>query len=350
MAVSSDKSEHPTIAFRDLEDAYDFVSSGVEIIEIDGYICRRTGKVYLDTHGEYDDENDPVPDDVGDPERFALIPGQYDLDLGQNLVFQFTDKYIPERYEQVSQFFRRSGAYRRFKDLLYELGKLDDWYTYETDEKESALRQWAEEEGFTVDPPAQRHLPQRVYQFRIVLAEVSPTIWRRIQVPESYSFWDLHVALQDSMGWLDCHLHEFQIPPNVRIGIPDEDFSGDTKLLAGWDTPVKDYVHEVGSVIEYMYDFGDDWHHLIELEGLLVADDSRSYPLCLDGARACPPEDCGGAHGYERLLKIISDPKDEQHDELLEWLGDGFDPERFSPSDVDFHDPAVRWKIAFEYD
>jgi hypothetical protein len=78
----------------------------------------------------------------------------------------------------------------------------------------------------------------RVYQFKITLKNISPPIWRRIQVPESYSFWDLHVAIQDVMVWLDYHLHEFEIGNpstgvEVEIGIPDEGFDGDRGVLPG---------------------------------------------------------------------------------------------------------------------
>lgn len=89
------------------------------------------------------------------------------------------------------------------------------------------------------------HVKKRAqaYQFRVVLLEVAPPIWRAIQVPETYSFWDLHVALQDSMGWLDYHLHLFRVTEPVtgevvQIGIPDDDpLEGDEPILPGWGIP-----------------------------------------------------------------------------------------------------------------
>ena len=84
-------------------------------------------------------------------------------------------------------------------------------------------------------------MPKRIYQFKIKLQGITPTIWRRIQVPETYSFWDLHVAIQDAMGWLDYHLHLFRVhrdhvPVPIEIGIPDEyAVEGDPEIHASWE-------------------------------------------------------------------------------------------------------------------
>lgn len=206
----------------------------------------------------------------------------------------------------------------------------------------------------TMNPMA-KHL---VHQFRVTLLDVEPTVWRRIQTPAGYSFWDLHVAIQDSMGWFDSHLHVFRIKkPRGRkvweIGIPDEFMEG---TLAGWRTAVADYFTEPGATALYEYDFGDGWRHEILLEGVLLAESAVRYPTCLAGERACPPEDCGGPHGYEELLKIIRDPKHEERDEYLTWLGGQapanrpFDPERFDAAAVVFDDPYERFFIAFQSD
>ena|SRR2546425_8951412 len=89
--------------------------------------------------------------------------------------------------------------------------------------------------------------PAHAYQFKLLLLEVAPPVWRSIQVLETYSFWDLHVALQDSMGWLDYHLHLFRVRKPVtgevvQIGIPDDDpFEGDDPILPGWEIPITSY-------------------------------------------------------------------------------------------------------------
>lgn len=194
----------------------------------------------------------------------------------------------------------------------------------------------------------------QVYEFKLVLVGVEPPVWRRIQVPETYSFWDLHVALQDAMGWLDYHLHVFRVPGSgvgevEQIGIPDDDaFEGDKPTLPGWEIPITRHFLRPGTAVPYEYDFGDGWEHELTLEAILPRQAGQKYPLCVDGARACPPEDCGGVPGYENLLAVLQDPTHEEYESTLEWLGGRFDPERFDPKRVKFDDPARRYRLAFE--
>lgn len=128
-----------------------------------------------------------------------------------------------------------------------------------------------------------------VYQFGVVLLEVVPPIWRTIQVLGTYSFWDLHVAIQDSMGWLDYHLHLFRVSrpgtgDAVQIGIPDEDaFGGDGPILPGWEVPIASYFTHPGAVAKYEYDFGDGWEHEVTLEAIVPRQKGRRYPRCLAG-------------------------------------------------------------------
>jgi hypothetical protein len=80
----------------------------------------------------------------------------------------------------------------------------------------------------------------------------------------------------------------------------------------------------------YEYDFGDGWEHEVRVEKLLPPQqEGRFRPLCLTGKRACPPEDVGGSGGYEDFLEAIRDPKHENHDEMVEWIGGDWDPEAF---------------------
>lgn len=187
---------------------------------------------------------------------------------------------------------------------------------------------------------------EKVYQFKITLKGIKPPIWRRIQVPENYSFWGLHVAIQDSMGWTDTHLHHFEIvnpatSMKEEIGIPDEDFI-DTSILAGWKRKIAGYFTGDNSKAEYIYDYGDNWEHTIKLEKILPRKEGIKYPICVDGARACPPEDCGGKWGYKEFLEAITDPNHEMHEELLDWVGGDFDPEYFDKEDVYFDNPKKR--------
>lgn len=193
---------------------------------------------------------------------------------------------------------------------------------------------------------------ERVYQFKITLRGTRPPIWRRIQVPETYTFWDLHVAIQNAMGWLDYHLHEFEIVnPSTdiieEIGVPDEDFELDREVLPGWKRKIADYFTMDNTKADYTYDFGDNWEHMIKLEKILPRDNDIKYPICIAGKRACPPEDCGGFWGYGDFLKIIMNPNHEKHEEMLEWAGGEFDPEHFDIKEVHFDDPDKRWEIAF---
>ena len=192
-----------------------------------------------------------------------------------------------------------------------------------------------------------------VFQFKITLIGSKPPIWRRIQVPATYTFWDLHVAIQDAMGWLDYHLHSFEMMEpkhgqKVTIGIPSEDdIDYGWEVLAGWRQKISNYFSIENKVADYVYDFGDNWAHRILLEKILSRDKTTNYPLCIKGKRACPPEDCGGVWGYEELLETIKDPDHEEHKEMLEWIGKEFDPEHFDMKEVSFDDPDRRRKIAF---
>jgi hypothetical protein len=192
-----------------------------------------------------------------------------------------------------------------------------------------------------------------VYQFKIALKGVSPPIWRRIQVPDSSSFWDLHVAIQDAMGWEDYHLHEFtvvdpRVGGQVSVGIPSADDWGDSPL-PGWKCKIARYFSLANPKGSYVYDFGDDWRHTVTLEKILPRDRQTEYPVCLAGKRACPPEDCGGIWGYQELLQIIADPTHERHAEMIEWLGEPFDPQKFDPKSVFFSDARQRLQIVLDH-
>jgi len=191
-----------------------------------------------------------------------------------------------------------------------------------------------------------------VFQFKVSLQDIAPPIWRCFQISDQCTFWDLHVAIQDVMGWTDSHLHEFTVRNTITskkeyIGIPDDDGEDVHPMLAGWDVKVKDYIKSKDNQkISYLYDFGDSWDHLIEFEGEHEKQ-SAKYPICLTGEHACPPEDVGGISGYENFLSIIKNPKHKERKELLEWAGGKYDPDNFNPKKVKFHNPKVRWKQAF---
>ena len=202
-----------------------------------------------------------------------------------------------------------------------------------------------------------KHRTSIVYQFRIELTEIEPTIWRVIQVPSEYTFGDLHVAIQDAMGWLDYHLHAFRVrmphkKRDTEIGIPDDE-SFDNDVRPGWQVPITEYFTEPGKSAIYDYDFGDSWSHCVLLEGILLKEKGAKYPLCIAGERACPPEDCGGVSGYYELLEILSNPNHSGYRDYIEWLKGHaknyypYEPSKFNPDEVEFWDPKRRWEMAF---
>lgn len=164
-----------------------------------------------------------------------------------------------------------------------------------------------------LDPAMVTQESQVVYQLKVTLTEVEPAIWRRILLPSGYTLRQLHKAIQVAMGWKDYHLHSFEIQ-GKEYGLP---YDGSVTLLGA--------LPPVGERFEYIYDFGDDWVHEIVVEARLAASDVGFAPACLEGARACPPEDCGGRGSYQEILAALADPT--QRDE--EWAGEGFDPTAF---------------------
>ena len=194
---------------------------------------------------------------------------------------------------------------------------------------------------------------RRTLVFKVRLRDIEPAIWRQIEVPATYSFWDLHVAIQDAMGWKDYHLHAFRVRrPSTdsidEIGIPDPDLPRTRRdFLPGWELSLTDYFTGPADPAEYEYDFGDGWVHDLVLDSIGIRHAKTKYPRCLGGARACPPEDCGGPHGYAMLLQILANPSHEQHEDMVEWVGGALDPEAFHLRAVRFANPKTRWRNAF---
>ena len=174
----------------------------------------------------------------------------------------------------------------------------------------------------------------QIYQIKITLKNIEPEIWRRFQISGNVSLFKLHRVIQIIMGWEDYHMHEFRIK-GQKYGMPDPEGEAmfGTKVNKGTKFNVCDLVSE-GDVFEYVYDFGDNWKHEIEVEKVLEAEAGVCYPVCIDGRRACPAEDCGGPWGYEDMLGVVDDPEHEDSEEYIEWLGEGFDPEEFDLEEV----------------
>lgn len=196
-------------------------------------------------------------------------------------------------------------------------------------------------------------MTQAILQLRIELLHVEPLIWRRLQVPGDYTFWDLHVAIQSAFAWTDTHLHEFrpwgQRDGYPRFGMPLEELD-DHPPLPGWEHRVADVLTRANPRLEYEYDFGDGWEHTVVLEEILEAAPGKKYPRCTAGERSAPPDDCGGPGGYENLLETLADPEDPDHKSSHVWASSQkgkrgkFDPEAFDEQQVKFANPAPRLK------
>lgn len=166
------------------------------------------------------------------------------------------------------------------------------------------------------------------YQLKITLQDIAPPVWRRVVVPGEFTLLDLHHVIQIAMGWEDCHLHDFTIQ-RKRYALPSEE---------DFDDPADESTVRLRDVVRarskfvYQYDFGDGWHHMIMVEK--ASDYTVTVaPMCVDGARACPPEDSGGPQGYIEKLEALSNPRDSETEYLRDWMGD-FDPEKFDLDSV----------------
>ncbi len=176
---------------------------------------------------------------------------------------------------------------------------------------------------------------QEIYQIKVTLLGTKPPIWRQLLVPADVTLEQLHDVLQVAMGWEDCHMHEFRIGQK-RFGKPDPNERLMGLPAIGNERTVRLFsvLGKAGAKAVYTYDFGDGWEHGIAVEKVLTPEPGLAYPVCTDGKRHGPPEDCGGIPGYYNLLEAIGDPDNDEHEEMRDWLGDDFDPEAFSVDEV----------------
>jgi hypothetical protein len=183
-------------------------------------------------------------------------------------------------------------------------------------------------------PKAKKAKPtDTVHQFKITLLESNPPIWRRIQVKDC-TLDKLHEHIQTVMGWTNSHLHHFKVgeqlygdPMLMEENMEEMDYQDSTS------TKISDILPKTGKRFRfvYEYDFGDSWEHEVVFEGCPKAEAGRQYPICLEGERACPPEDVGGVGGYADFLEAIRDKTHEERAAMFEWVSGWFDPEEFDP-------------------
>lgn len=207
-----------------------------------------------------------------------------------------------------------------------------------------------------------RKSPARCYQLKVTLAGTKPPIWRRLIVPGDIRLHELHEVIQVAMPWTNSHLHQFIVktdrPKLTNEQLAERYCRGDWPSRAEADglrylsdpsfeleesedetkVRLEELVPAPRGKFVYVYDFGDNWEHLITVEKILPADPGTTCrPHCTGGALACPPDDCGSIPGFYGMLEVIADPKHEEHEDMLEWLGGDFDPAHFDADEVNRH-------------
>jgi hypothetical protein len=165
-----------------------------------------------------------------------------------------------------------------------------------------------------------------VARIKITLDKVQPAVARRVEVPFDMRLDRLHLTIQAAMGWTNSHLYELRAGGvGWSTPYPEQDWAGD--FLDARKARLRDILDDIGTkTLAYVYDFGDDWEHTINVERLADPMPGVLYPLLTEVSGRCPPEDCGGPWAYAELLEALKDPKHERHAELSEWVGEGFDP------------------------
>ncbi len=166
----------------------------------------------------------------------------------------------------------------------------------------------------------------RVYELKIALENTEPAVWRRLLIPETLSFYKLHHAIQIAFDWENSHLYAFH---QGKVSIGNAELLQESEVIDDRETFVNQILKGKGDYLCYEYDFGDGWNHIVAVEDIHPDDANITSPVCLDGAMAAPPEDCGGIEGYNRLKRVMANSKHPEYKELNKWLGKHFGPEHF---------------------
>jgi hypothetical protein len=191
-----------------------------------------------------------------------------------------------------------------------------------------------------------RQTRRTMHQLRVTLSESEPAIWRTFVVPSNIDMGLLHMVLQTVVGWTNSHLHQFVVDGR-RISDPRfelDDVQGEEPTVDEQDVLLREVAPKVGNRMVYEYDFGDGWEHDIVVEQVMPFDESAAPICCLDGARSCPPDDCGGVHGYQELLEAMADKSHPEHENLMAWAGGPIDPEAFDARAVNRE--IARWLLS----
>jgi len=189
----------------------------------------------------------------------------------------------------------------------------------------------------SIDPPARRMIgfPNEAmarkqtdyYQLKVLLLDVKSQVWRRVHVAPNIYLNELHLVLQAALGWTNSHLHSFKFGEHeYSLSYEPGDLT-DLKMIDERGVALSSLIGEPGETFGYSYDFGDDWQHIVTFEHKGDREPRVAYPRCIDGQGACPPEDCGGTHGFSKLKRILKKPTHKEYKVYMEWIGYPYDPE-----------------------
>ena len=185
-----------------------------------------------------------------------------------------------------------------------------------------------------------RHYKESFMQVKIECISAPYPAWRRIICSDELTLDTFMHVMVAAMGWDDYHISSININDKEYIATTS---GGVDAMFVGFhlDSEPLDgslyFAYEkfkTGTEAYMLYDFGDCWRHKITIEEIYpeLPKKRMRVPSCIDGEGACPPEDCGGEPGLERLIELMEDPKKDpyRYKELREWLGYKFKKESFS--------------------
>ena len=162
-----------------------------------------------------------------------------------------------------------------------------------------------------------RGAAMKTARLHVTLRDVEPAVVRVLDVPATATLPELHNLFQAAFGWWNYHLHQFDAADGTSYGADLDDLDAPDDQLDEADASLRD----LGERFTYLYDFGDDWTHDVVVRGA-----GGDEPGCVDGQGSCPPEDCGGPYGYAQLLVTLADPNHDEHERMVEWVGNRLRP------------------------
>ncbi len=236
-------------------------------------------------------------------------------------------KVLSDRTLLILALYEQTGSLESLREVLPEITAEDLEKCAE--EAATAMQLYQKSLGVTRTKTKKTRDKVGGFQLKMTLRGSKPPIWRRVIVPADMTLGDLHTVIQVAMGWHGGHLHEFNIDGTAYVANGPEDAMYDD--MDGEDEAeyqLREVLREKMK-FDYVYDFGDNWEHLVTVEKVIAAQDKRPAARCTAGKLHCPAEDSGGLWGYYEKLEILADKKHPEHAEISEWMGEDFDAQNF---------------------